>query len=249
MYIGVVGGVGPIAGLDIHRLLLKSAIVEKDQDYYPIIISSIPHEIADRSDYLLGVNSENPGFAIKNQIVKLYHAGCRVIGVACNTAHSKIIWEVIENGVKQFDDLVLINMIEETFRSLANESEQVKVLLLATKGTYHANTFRDYAMKFNVNLVYPSAENQLILHNIIYEKKNGIKSKGVLRGKNRKSLNGLIKAELENNFAIKGVILGCTELSYVSDCLKIENCLVHNTNSILASSLIEKFITIKHQDY
>ena len=41
MYIGVVGGVGPNAGFDMHKLLLNSTIVEKDQDYYPIIIASI----------------------------------------------------------------------------------------------------------------------------------------------------------------------------------------------------------------
>jgi len=238
---------GPYAGLDTYRMLLNSVNADRDQDHYPLIVASIPHEIADRSEYVLGITDENPGFAIQRQILKLYDLGCRVIGVACNTAHSKIIWEVIENGINKYDDLVLINMIEETFKIISNDSEQPNVLLLATLGTYHANTFQEYAMNFNVNLVCPSIDNQHMLHNVIYEKKSGIKSMGTMNSMNTKKVNNLVRAELEKNRGITGIILGCTELSMVSASVNMQGRMLYKTNSILANSLLEKFNLIKNQ--
>jgi aspartate racemase len=49
--IGIVGGVGPLAGLDIFKKIIEETIATKDQDHIPVILSSQPQRIADRTAF------------------------------------------------------------------------------------------------------------------------------------------------------------------------------------------------------
>jgi aspartate racemase len=70
MYIGVICGVGPFAGLYFHQKWLSATDHQKDQEHLPILLASVPHEINDRTEYLLDMNLTNPGYAISSQINK-----------------------------------------------------------------------------------------------------------------------------------------------------------------------------------
>ena len=50
--IGIVGGAGPYAGLDLAQKILEQTIAEKDQDYLPTLLISTPDKIEDRTPYL-----------------------------------------------------------------------------------------------------------------------------------------------------------------------------------------------------
>ena len=43
--IGIVGGAGPYAGLDLAQKILEETIAEKDQDYLPTLLISTPEKI------------------------------------------------------------------------------------------------------------------------------------------------------------------------------------------------------------
>ncbi|MFD1771280.1 hypothetical protein [Sphingobacterium suaedae] len=62
--IGIVGGVGPLAWLDIATKVIEEAIATTDQEHLPLLLSTQLHRVADRTAYLLGKFAENPGFAI-----------------------------------------------------------------------------------------------------------------------------------------------------------------------------------------
>jgi aspartate racemase len=52
--IGIVGGVGPYAGLDLLRKVYDNTVAGKDQDHLDVVMISVPAAIPDRTAYLLG---------------------------------------------------------------------------------------------------------------------------------------------------------------------------------------------------
>ena len=47
--IGIVGGAGPYAGLDLAQKILQQTRVENDQDHLPTLLISTPDKIEDLS--------------------------------------------------------------------------------------------------------------------------------------------------------------------------------------------------------
>lgn len=62
--IGIVGGVGPLAGLDIATKVIEEAIATTDQEHFPLLLSTQLHRVAVKIAYVLGKIAKNPGFAI-----------------------------------------------------------------------------------------------------------------------------------------------------------------------------------------
>ena len=54
--IGIVGGAGPYAGLDLAQKILQQTRAKNDQDYLPTLLISTPDQIEDRTSFLLGEN-------------------------------------------------------------------------------------------------------------------------------------------------------------------------------------------------
>ncbi|MGM0497436.1 MAG: aspartate/glutamate racemase family protein, partial [Bacteroidota bacterium] len=95
--IGVVGGIGPYAGLDLCEKIMKETLVKSDQDHLPIAMLSVPGKIEDRSRFLLGQSETNPAFAVSEVIQKLHDVGATHIGIPCNTMHAPEIFDTLED--------------------------------------------------------------------------------------------------------------------------------------------------------
>ena len=89
--IGIVGGMGPYAGIDLIKKIFDLTITKKDQDHVPITMISTPHRIPDRTKFIKGEIKKNPAIEISKIIKKLSNQGASIIGMPCNTAHSPII--------------------------------------------------------------------------------------------------------------------------------------------------------------
>ena len=70
--IGIVGGMGPHAGIDLVNKIFDLTKANKDQDHFPIAIQSTPHLISDRTDFLSGNSDVNPAIAIV-EIINTLH--------------------------------------------------------------------------------------------------------------------------------------------------------------------------------
>ena len=79
--IGIVGGVGPFAGLDLQQKILSQTVARRDQEHLTVISWSQPSTIADRTDYLLGKTAVNPAYALADQVRVLVQAGATVVGI------------------------------------------------------------------------------------------------------------------------------------------------------------------------
>ncbi len=86
--IGIIGGMGPLAGIDLARKIFDQTIATTDQEHLPVILMSLPGNIADRTNYLRDHNRPNPAFSVFDMIKCLSNLGVGVVGIPCNTLHS-----------------------------------------------------------------------------------------------------------------------------------------------------------------
>ncbi|MCF8361688.1 MAG: hypothetical protein K9G70_03605 [Prolixibacteraceae bacterium] len=92
--IGIVGGMGPEAGIDLARLITEQTIAGCDQDHIPQVLFSLPEQINDRTEYLLKKSGPNPADSIARILITMESVGVKIAGLACNTAHAPEIFNI-----------------------------------------------------------------------------------------------------------------------------------------------------------
>ena len=181
--IGIVGGVGPFAGLDLQQKILQETTAARDQDYLSVISISQPGEIPDRTAYLLTETavSVNPAIPITRQLLTLERAGAQIAGIPCNSAHAAPIFDAIRSGLQQAgSQLTLLHMIDEVARFLRQHMSGVqRVGVLSTTGTRLARIYPAALEPAGFTVLTPSETVQTeLIHPAIYDPEYGIKANG-----------------------------------------------------------------------
>ncbi|HDL18706.1 MAG TPA: aspartate/glutamate racemase family protein [Bacteroidetes bacterium] len=237
--IGIVGGVGPYAGLDLMKKIFDETAASNDQEHLPVVMISESHKIADRTSFLLDKTKTNPAFAIVEVIKKLVSVGATVVGIPCNTAHSPHIFQVIKQQLRESATKVtLLHMVEETARYLTDKVAEVKKIgVLSTTGTHKTKIYPQILQRFGLQAILPDTTLQKQVHRAIYDPEFGIKT--FSNPVNEKAKEILIDAisQLEQAGA-DIVVLGCTELPLAITQRKIGNCPIIDPTRILAKALI-----------
>ncbi len=237
--IGIVGGVGPHAGLHLHKRILDLTDSTCDQDHLPVLHINCASEIPDRTEFLLGKIHENPAMGITAQIRALTGAGAKIIAIPCNTAHSSIIYDEIINQSKESSDYILLNIIDELFEKIVQSGEK-RTGLLATTGSYKSRVFEQYAARYNVEIVLPDHKDQLAIHDTVYNLNDGIKVTGKMSNRINTVYKELFERYRKRN--VKSAILGCTEISMALSPIKHHDFQVYETVDILAAALIREYL-------
>jgi aspartate racemase len=212
-WIGVVGGVGPFAGIDLLGKIAAQTAVSLDQDHLTVLNWSQPGTIVDRTEFLLGQVAENPAFALAEQVVQLVKMGAGVVGIPCNTAHAPRIFNPLRAELAAARcDVRLLHMIEEVGRFLQDRLPGVKQIgVLSTTGTYRARVYADVLEPLGFTAVLPPITLQTEkIHPAIYDPVYGLKACGVATQQAQDNLRlGLDHLQAAG---AEAVILGCTEL-------------------------------------
>jgi aspartate racemase len=237
--IGIVGGVGPLAGLDLQRKIVTQTIAGRDQDHLPVISVSWPGPIPDRTEYLLGQVAENPAHAILAQLRLLADAGATVAGIPCNTAHAPAIFNVIQAGVDTLPrPLRLLHMIDETAAHLAAQHPTLRTVgVLSTTGTWRTRLYPAALEQRGYRVVAPDEALQVgTIHPAIYDPTYGVKAAGGVTARARAGLEQGIAALREQG--AKAIILGCTEMPLVLPEREYEGLPLIDPTLVLARALI-----------
>ena len=239
--IGIIGGVGPYAGLDLMRKIFEQTIAEKDQHHVSVIHISEPALVPDRTSFLLNQEQINPAQSIVQMVTTLEQAGANVIGIPCITMHSPRIFNEIKSGLHMRDSKVkLLNLVEEVIKFMKENHPTRTILgILSTKGTAKTKTFDFYMSNERYKLIPVSEEIQQSVHNAIYNSDYGLKVKSnPVTTKARK-----IMVEAAEKLISKGaeiIILGCTEIPLAFTEQKILNAVIVDPNLILARALLSE---------
>ena len=217
--IGILGGMGPLATVDLFQKIVLQTEVDFDEGHIHIIIDNNP-QIPSRIDYFF-----NSGVSPLNQLiksaVKLEMMGADAIVMPCITAH------YFYKDIVQFLNITFINMVEETVREI---NRGCKVGLLSSEGTSKMGIFDDFMKKYDIDFVKPDVTMQRHITDIIYAVKKGTKKY------NRESLSKVLE-----HMKCEGVdlfVLGCTELPIAFQHMDIREEYISPTE-ILARRAIE----------
>lgn len=201
--IGIIGGMGPKATIDLYTKIVDATEIEKEQDHFRVIIDSNPR-IPDRTEGILGIG-ESPLNALIETGKNLEKLGVDIGCIPCITAHY-----FIEDVQKELSYPIL-NALEELNKYIKeNYSGVKKVGVLATTGTRKIGLFQKYLTDFSI--IYPSDEIQKeCVMEAIYGKE-GIKH-GNLGNKPLQLLKRASDELIEKGAEL--IISGCTEIILV----------------------------------
>lgn len=199
--IGILGGMGPEATIDLFYKIIKFTPAEKDQDHLRIIIDNNP-KIPDRTAAILG-KGEDPLPALQETAQNLERAGADFIIIPCNTAHYFL--PLIQESVK----IPILNMIEETAKETQKRISPIqKVGLLASMGIYKTEIYHQHFKKFNIEVISPEEKYKEEVMKAIYAVKAGDLSEGIKR-------NIIIIAQKLIDKGAEAIIAGCTEIPLI----------------------------------
>lgn len=238
--IGIVGGVGPYAGLDLAKNVFDNTLAQSDQDHLDLVMLSLSHTISDRTEYLMGRDPVNPSDAIANVLLKMEKAGATIAGIPCNTAHAKEIFSLITNILNDASsELKLLNMAEETIREISLQYPRVKnVGVLSTTGTYKFGIYSKPLEEAGFHPIVPDFDTQdNVVHAAIYDLDYGIKSKS--NPVTKIARNDLMKVSQKLiNDGADLIIKGCTEIVLAIPEKEIFDTPTIDPSIVLARSLI-----------
>lgn len=199
--IGIIGGMGPAATVDLLNKIIENTDAIKDQDY-PHIIADFYCEIPDRTEAILN-GGESPVPYLIESAKKLEKSGANFLIIACHTAHFYI------DEIRKSVDIPILSMVEETAKYLINNG-CYRAIILGTSGSKKAKIYLDVFSSFGIDCYYPSSFLQCEIMDIIY--------KGIKANKTKwdsKSFNEQL-ALLEKEYKATSV-LACTELPIAVD--------------------------------
>jgi aspartate racemase len=238
--IGIVGGAGPFAGVDLARKICEETLVGRDQDHVPFALLSTPERISDRTAFLLGEQVENPGEAIAEVVLALERLGCTVVGLPCHTAHARPIFDAMNAALaRRGSRATIVNMVDETAKVLRERfAPRTKIGVLSTVGTQRAAIYPTAlgAAGFEV-VTLPEPRLDELVHRAIYGPTHGIKVTGApVSARVRRDV---LQATTELREAgAEAVVLGCTELPLAVPEADLDGLPIVDPTRILARALI-----------
>lgn len=218
--IGIIGGMGPLATVDLMKKIIDKTPAEKDQDHIHIIADDYPR-IPDRTAAILGEGEDPAPFMIESA-KRLETAGADILAMACNTAH--YFYDKIQQSV----GIPIIHMPKEVAK-YAYDKQIKKVGLIATIGTITTNLYQQNLENLGIECLLPDEENQKLVMEGIYAIKAGDLEKG------RELLSSVAKKL--SDLGAEGVIAGCTEVPLVLSTT--EELLVIDSTDVVAQKLVE----------
>ncbi len=199
--IGVLGGLGPWATLDLFEKILRLTPAQVDQDHLRIIIDNNP-KVPDRSPAILG-DGEDPTPALITTAQNLQRAGADFIVIPCNTAH--FFYDRIVAAVS----IPVLHIMDEVAAAARGEVPSVRLLgVLATEATMASGLYHRACGRLDIEVIGPDPAGQRVVNRAIYGVKAGRMDPEVTR----------TLVQVADRLLAQGaqaIVLGCTELPFV----------------------------------
>lgn len=144
--IGVLGGMGPAATVDLFNKFVTFTAAQCDQEHIPLIISSIP-DIPDRTDALMH-HGRSPLPVMRDYMHKLEDAGAECIVIPCNTAH---YWF---KELKDACHIDILSIVETTINEV-RACGKTRIGLLATNATLYMGLYQKELSRWDLPVSAP----------------------------------------------------------------------------------------------
>ncbi|MHB0870715.1 MAG: cysteate racemase [Chloroflexota bacterium] len=199
--IGILGGMGPEATIDLFRKIVAATPARTDQEHLRIIIDNNP-KVPDRTTALLH-GEEDPTPLLQATARNLERAGADFIVIPCNTAH--LYFDRILEAVR----LPVLHIAVETVKEILRRYPEVRTVgVLGTSGTVKLRLYHDLLEDRGLQAISSPEDDQQIQDAVIRSVKAGDKGPAV-----RERIRGV--AERLAGRGAQLLLTACTELPLV----------------------------------
>lgn len=211
--IGVLGGLGPYAGLDLVRALFDETDAHADQEHLPVALLSYPGRIPDRSTWIADRTAPSPVPPMLDVLRRLGAAGCAVAGVPCNTAHAPDLFEALVAGLAASGHtLRLVHIVDAIVAEIEESHAGVRCVgVLATDSSVQNRLHQIGLERSGRAALVPDAAVQARVHASIFDPVWGLKAHSAPPDPRARA----VLLDATEHLVAAGadaVILGCTEL-------------------------------------
>jgi aspartate racemase len=222
--IGILGGMGPEATLDLYRHIISLSPATRDQDHIRVLIYSNP-KIPDRTRAIAG-DGESPLNSLIESAMLLQKAGAGIIAMPCNAAHFFL------PEIQQKISIPILDMIAETCGWLRKHLPDAKTAgLIASTGTVQSGVYDRILSRENIAVLRPNDADQRKIQAAIADVKAGV----------HKRLTQLTFQSMGARLTKAGanaVILGCTEVPLAFNPDEVDYPALNSTK-ILAEAAVD----------
>eukprot|EP01059_Diplonema_ambulator_P020860 TRINITY_DN347_c0_g1_i3.p1 TRINITY_DN347_c0_g1~~TRINITY_DN347_c0_g1_i3.p1 ORF type:complete len:414 (+),score=87.14 TRINITY_DN347_c0_g1_i3:59-1300(+) len=246
--IGIGGGVGPAAGVMLHKKIIEATVSDgTDQSHCEVHHISRP-DVADRTSYLLGESNVSPAVGMARTMAALAESVIAsgkitaVTGVPCNTFHAPRIWdefvrilddEGISNTVK------LVHMLDETVNAInVMVPGARRVGLLSTTGTRQSRVYADLLEPQGFTVVQVEESLQHLVHDAIYNRSWGVKAVQPTTPEACAAFR-MFASDLIQQGA-DAIILGCTEIPLALPMAELNGVPLIDPMAVLARAVVTR---------
>lgn len=206
--VGILGGMGPAAGVDFLRLFVQACTLHLhennqlvcDQNFPEHWLAQVP--LPDRTSALKDTQTgfHQPLEPMLQTLGRLAAIGVRSVAIACNTAHA---WH--EQLQARFPQLELLHVANEVALQLSEQGVK-SVALMATEGTYQVGLYELALKRQGIQCYLPNEyERKRIMHGIY----QGVKAGSLLIAQ---QCFEEVALNLSSRHGEIPLILGCTEI-------------------------------------
>ena len=161
--VGILGGLGPLAGAHFYRRLIERTPVVSDSQHLPVVLVSDP-TIPSRLDHLLG-RGPSPVLALVHLGQFLEAAGARMIVIPSSTAHA--YYQPIQESV----GVPVLNLLSEVAEVVIAGGYR-RPGLMATTATATLDLYRPYLAP-QADPLYPDPASQEEIQELVVNLKGG----------------------------------------------------------------------------
>lgn len=222
--LGIIGGMGPEATLDLFKKIINHTPAKCDQEHIHIIIDNYP-QIPDRTAYLYG-KGENPLPFLLESMHRLISAGVECLCMPCNTAHYFI------DILREKSNVPFISIVDSVLSDILNKNKRYKKIgLFATNGTFKGKIYHNIFAKKGLKIVNFPNEIQKNVMDAIYTLKAGDKTKAVA------IFQKVYEKVIEDGYDC--LIAGCTEIPILLPYVDLDRVDVYDATESLAKNVVK----------
>lgn len=221
--IGILGGMGPLATVDLFRRIVELTDAGSDNEHIRIYIDDHA-QIPDRTAAILA-GGEDPFPYMKESLEKLVQAGADFIIMPCNTAHYFL------PKLQAVSPVPFLSILDATADAAAERFPGGTAAILATSGTIRSGLYQGAFEKRELPYLVPDEREQDALMRVIYE---GVKA-GAAPDVYREAFFGVL-----SSMAARGAgyfVLGCTELPIAAQLLSPDVSLIDPTEELAKAAI------------
>lgn len=222
--VGIIGGMGPEATVDLMQRIIQATPANDDQDHLRLLVDNNP-KVPSRIKASIEDTGEDPAPVLVQMARDLERWGADFLAIPCNTAHH------FHPAVQAAVGVPVLNMIELAVGRIRQETPDIlKVGLFASTAVIRTGLYDKFFARRGVEVVHPGDTSQDQVLAAIRAIKAQRFSSASLDALNR-AIDDLIAREAEV------ILIACTELSVIAKKLQL-SVVTCDSAQVLAEAIV-----------